>query len=106
MYRCPCFYNMMRCYGNRFYRGKVFTTDEAIWIGKSLNIKFDKFDIEQFRIGLNVELEHGTINPFTNITNDDAIITGKITLAHLNEFPDYYKRLTKMESDAEKYWGD
>nr|WP_097027138.1 DUF5661 family protein [Clostridium peptidivorans] len=79
---------------------------EAIWIAKYLNIKFDKFDVEQFRIGLNVELEHGTINPFTNTTNDDPIITGKIALAHLNEYPDYYKRLTKMEEEAEKYWGD
>lgn len=84
---------------------KSFTTEEALWIAKHLNIKFDKFDLEQFRIGLNVELEHGRINPFTNITNDDFILTGKITLAHLNEFPYYYKRLTKMEEEAEKYWG-
>ena len=75
-------------------------------IAKYLNIKFDKFDVEQFRIGLNVELEHGNINPVTNVTNDDPILTGKIALAHLNEFPDYYKRLTKMEEEAEKYWGD
>lgn len=81
-----------------------FTNEEALWIAKHLNIKFDKFDLEQFRIGLDVELEHGRINPFTNITNDDFILTGKITLAHLNEFPDYYKRLTKMEKEAEKYW--
>ena len=62
--------------------------------------------MEQFRIGLNVELEHGSINPITNVTNDDPILTGKIALAHLNEFPDYYTRLTKMEEEAEKYWGD
>lgn len=83
---------------------KSFSIEEALWIGNYLNIKFDKFDVEQFRIGLNVELEHGTVNPFTNITNDDPILTGKITLAHLNEFPDYYKRLTAMEDEAEKYW--
>lgn len=106
MYRCPCFYNMIRCNDQRIFPKKNFTIEEAIWIAKYLNIKFDKFDVEQFRIGLNVELEHGTINPFTNITNDDPIITGKITLAHLNEYPDYYKRLTKMEEEAEKYWGD
>ena len=99
MFRCPYSYNMRNPKQN-------FTTEEAIWIAKNLNIKFDKFDVEQFRIGLNVELEHGTINPFTNITNDDPIITGKITLAHLNEYQDYYKRLTKMEEEAEKYWGD
>lgn len=100
------FYNMMRYYDNRNDSKKSFTIEEATWIAKYLNIKFDKFDVEQFRIGLNVELEHGSINPFTNITNDDPIITGKITLAHLNEYPDYYIRLTKMEEEAEKYWGD
>jgi len=100
------FYNMMRYYDNGNGSKKNFTIEEATWIAKYLNIKFDKFDVEQFRIGLNVELEHGRINPFTNITNDDPIITGKIALAHLNEYPDYYKRLTKMEEEAEKYWGD
>lgn len=106
MYRCPYFNYMVRCNYNRISPKKNFTTEEAISIGKYLNIKFDKFDVEQYRIGLDVELEHGRINPFTNITNDDPIITGKITLAHLNEFPDYYKRLTKMEEEAEEYWGD
>lgn len=106
MYNCPYFYNMMRCNAKRVSTKKDFTTEEAILIAKYFNIRFDKYDVEQFRIGLNVELEHGTINPFTNITNDDPIITGKITLAHLNEYPDYYKRLTKMEEEAEKYWGD
>lgn len=124
MFRCPYFYtmtnvdiyeqmnneiiidNMMRYYEGRVSSRKDFTIEEAILIGKYLKIKFDKFDVEQFRIGLNVELEHGSINPVTNVTNDDAILTGKITLAHLNEYPDYYKRLTKMEEEAEKYWGD
>lgn len=90
---------------HRFSQKKNFTTEEALWIGKYIKIQFDKFDVEQFRIGLNVELEHGTINPITNITNDDPILTGKITLAHLNEFPDYYTRLVKMEKDADEYWG-
>jgi hypothetical protein len=106
MYRCPYFCNMTRCNDNRTSPKKYFTIEEALWIAKYLNIKFDKFDVEQFRTGLDVELEHGTINPFTNITNDDPILTGKITLAHLNEYPDYYKRLTKMEKEAEAYWGD
>jgi hypothetical protein len=104
MYRCPYFYYMMRYNNKRIFPQKSFTIEEALSIAKYLNIQFDKFDSEQFRIGLNVELEHGSINPFTNITNDDPIITGKITLAHLNEYPDYYKRLTKMEEEAEKYW--
>jgi hypothetical protein len=94
----------MRYNNKRIFPQKSFTIEEALSIAKYLNIQFDKFDSEQFRIGLNVELEHGSINPFTNITNDDPIITGKITLAHLNEYPDYYKRLTKMEEEAEKYW--
>ncbi|MDP4176967.1 MAG: DUF5661 family protein [Bacillota bacterium] len=86
------------------YRRKSFTTEEAIMIAKHLNIRFDRFNVEQFRCGLDVELEHGAINPLTNLTNDDPILTGKITLAHLNEFPDYYTRLTKMEKEAEEYW--
>jgi hypothetical protein len=53
---------------------------------------------------MNVELEHGIRDPFANVTNDDIILTGKIALAHLNEFPDYYTRLKKMEDEAEKFW--
>lgn len=124
MYMCPYFYNMiklnkyeqmnnemifdnmMRCYDKRVSPKINFTIEEAELIAKHLSIKFDKFDLEQFRIGLNVELEHGTINLLTNITNDDPILTGKVTLAHLNEFPDYYKRLSEMEEEAEKYWGE
>lgn len=82
----------------------TFTTEEAIEIAKQLNIDFSKFDIEQFRMGLDVELEHGRKCVETNVTNDDPILTGKITLAHLNEFPDYYTRLTKLEEEAEQYW--
>jgi hypothetical protein len=106
MYICPYFYNMMRRNDEMISKKNSFTTEEAIWIGRYLNIRFDKFDVEQFRTGLDVELEHGRINPNTNASNDDPIITGKIALAHLNEFPDYYTRLTKMEEEAEKYWGD
>ena len=98
--------NMMRCYDDRISSPrKKFTTEEAEVIAKYLGIRFDKFDVEEFTIGLNVELEHGSINPVTNVTNDDSILTGKIALAHLNEFSDYYKRLDIMEDEAEKYWG-
>jgi len=96
---------MMRCYYQRNSFKKDFTIEEAAWVAKYSNIKFDKFDVKQFRNGLNIELEHGSINPFTNVTNDDPILTGKIALAHLNEFPDYYKRLYKMEEEAETYLG-
>ena len=81
-----------------------FTKEETKEIGEKLGIKWDKFDIEQFRRGMDVELEHGTRDSNTNVTNDDALITGKIALAHLNEFPDYYDRLKKMEEEAEKFW--
>lgn len=83
---------------------KSFTTDEAKEIGEKLEIDWSKFDTEQFRMGMDVELEHGLVNPQTNVTNDDPLITGKIALAHLKEFPDYYTRLNKMEEEGEEYW--
>jgi len=78
-----------------------FTTEEAKRIGESLGIDWSKFDVEQYIMGLDIELEHGLVDPHTNVTNDDPIMTGKIALAHLNEFPDYYTRLEKMEKEAE-----
>ena len=81
---------------------KNFTAEEAKGIGEKLGLKWDKFDVDQFRRGMDVELEHGLCDPATNVTNDDPLITGKIALAHLNEFPDYYDRLEEMEEKAEK----
>lgn len=81
---------------------KHFTAEEAETIGEKLGIDWSEFDVEQFRMGLDVELEHGLVSPHTNITNDDPVLTGKIALAHLNEFPDYYTRLYKMEQEAEE----
>lgn len=83
---------------------KHFTSKEARKIGEKIGITWNKFDIEQFRMGLDVELEHGKINKKTNITNDNPISTGKIALAHLNEFSDYYTRLDKLEKQADAYW--
>ncbi|MBA7646757.1 hypothetical protein ES703_54523 [subsurface metagenome] len=83
---------------------KSFATEEAKKIGEALGIDWKNFDVEQFRMGLDVELEHGLRDPKTNVTNDDPIMTGKIALAHLNEFSDYYTRLKKMEEEAEEYW--
>ena len=80
---------------------KHFTTKEARRIGEALGIDWSKFDVEQYRMGLDVELEHGLVDLHTNVTNDDPMMTGKIALAHLNEFPDYYTRLEKMEREAE-----
>jgi hypothetical protein len=85
-------------------REKRFSLDIAKQIGDTLGIDWDKFDVEQFRMGLDVELEHGTIDPKTNVTNDDFLLTGKIASAHLNEFPDYYTRLAKMEKEADEFW--
>lgn len=83
---------------------KVFSAEQAKEIGDQLGIKWDKFDVEQFRMGMDVELEHGLVDSHTNVTNDDPLITGKIALAHLNEFPDYYTRLDKMEKEGDAYW--
>lgn len=80
---------------------KSFTAEEAKMIGEQLAIDWSKFDVEQFRMGMDVELEHGSVNAITNVTNDDPLSTGKIALAHLNEFPDYYTRLAKMEAEGE-----
>lgn len=84
-----------------------FTSEEALRIGKKLGIDWSKskFDVEQFRVGLNTELKHGRRDPSTDVTGDDPLLTGKIALAHLNEFPDYYTRLIKMEQEAKAYWG-
>ena len=78
--------------------------DQAKTIGDQLGIRWDKFDLAQFRAGLAVELEHGTVNQTTNVTNDDPLKTGKIALAHLTEFPDYYTRLAKLEEEAKRFW--
>lgn len=83
---------------------KSFSAEEAKKIGEELGINWNKFDVEQFRRGMDVELEHGTCDPATNVSNDDALVTGKIALAHLNEFSDYYDRLDRMEAEAEEYW--
>lgn len=83
---------------------RIFTVEQAREIGEQLGVVWDRFDVEQFRMGLDVELEHGLVDPNTNVTNDDPLKTGKIALAHLNEYPDYYTRLYKMEDEAEEYW--
>ena len=82
---------------------KHFTIEEAKRIGEALGVEWSKFDVEQFRMGLDVELEHGIRDLQTNVTHDNEMITGKIALAHLNEYPDYYTRLDKMEKEAKEF---
>ena len=84
-----------------------FSTDEARKIGDQIGIDWATapFDVEQFRRGMNVELEHGLGNILTNVTGDDPLITGKIALAHLHEFADYYTRLEQMEEQAKRDQG-
>jgi hypothetical protein len=81
-----------------------FTAEQARGVGAQIGIDWDSapFDVEQFRMGMDVELEHGRFDEATNVTDDDPVFTGKIALAHLNEFPDYYTRLQKMEQEAER----
>lgn len=80
---------------------KEFTTEEAQAIGQKIGIDFGVIDLEQFRMGLGVELEHGVGDPETNVTDSDVHVTGKIAWAHLKEIGDYYTRLNEMEAEAE-----
>lgn len=82
----------------------IFTLDQAKTIGEQLGISWDNFDVAQFHSGLGVELEHGVVAPKTDVTHDDPLLTGKIALAHLTEFPDYYTRLAKLEAEATHFW--
>lgn len=81
-----------------------FTLEEAKIIGEQLGVDWSRFDVEQFRAGMDVELEHGARGGATNVSDDDPLVTGKIALAHMNEFPDYYTRLDYMEKEAEQFW--
>ena len=86
---------------------RSFTAEEARRVGEEIGIDWATapFDVEQFRIGMDVELEHGLHDPATNVTDDEPSVTGRIALAHLNEFPDYYTRLERMEEEAKRDHG-
>ncbi len=81
-----------------------FTTEEARGIGDAIGIDWNSVNLEQFRMGLAVEMEHGADDPKMNVTHGNLETTGKIAWAHLHEYPDYYTRLEKMETEAEEYW--
>lgn len=70
----------------------MFNKNDAIYASNILGIKFDKFTLDEFLDGLNIEIEHGLVNPKTNVTDNDLIKTAKIALAHLDEFPNYYNK--------------
>ncbi len=80
--------------------------EEAQRVGDTIGVDWNRFELEQFRMGMDVEFEHGSHDPQTDVTDDDPIITGKIALAHMKEFPDYYERLDRMEREAERDWAD
>jgi hypothetical protein len=79
-------------------------SEEARRVGDEIGVDWSRFDLEQFRAGIDVEFEHGSHDPQTDVTGDDPILTGKIALAHMKEFPDYYERLQRMEAEAERDW--
>ncbi len=74
---------------------------EARRVGNLIGLDWATYDLEQFRLGMDVEFEHGAHDPQTDVTHDDPVLTGKIALAHMKEFPDYYERLERMEAEGE-----
>ena len=82
------------------------TSEEARRVGDAIGVDWERFDLEQFRAGMDVEFEHGARDPQTNVTDDDPIVTGKIAFAHMKEFPDYYDRLERMEEQAKREWAE
>ena len=87
---------------------QAFTVEQAVAVGESVGIDWStaKFSAEEFRSGMDVELEHGSVDSATDVTGSAPDVTAKIALAHLNEFPDYYTRLAAMEAEAEAYWAE
>jgi hypothetical protein len=83
---------------------KKLTSTDAKEIGDAIGINWDEVSLDEFTKGINVEFEHGSKYPKTNITKNDKEMTGKIAWAHLKEFPDYFTRLAKMEKEATEFW--
>ena len=83
---------------------RTTTIEEARRVGDAIGVDWTRFDLEQFRAGMDVEFEHGSHDPQTDVTHDDPITTGKIAFAHMKEFPDYYERLERMEAEAKREW--
>ena len=80
------------------------TLEEARRVGDLIGVDWQTYALDQFRVGMDVEFEHGARDSQTDVTNDDPVLTGKIALAHMKEFPDYYERLERMEEEAKRDW--
>ena len=80
----------------------MFKIKDILDVAKELNIDFTKFSLNDFITGINIELEHGLIDLETNVTNNNLLLTAKIALAHLNEFPDYYNKEYGLPAFEEK----
>lgn len=91
-------------YTHRSTPRKGISSRKARKIGEELGVDWTHIDLEELRRGMEVELEHGRRDPATDVTGDDLLLTGKIALAHLKEFPDYYVRLARMEEEAKAFW--
>lgn len=77
------------------------TKDEAKKVLAAVNTEKMSIDVEEFRIGLDVELEHGTRFKDANVTNNHPLVTGMIVLAHMKESLDYYKLLDVAEFEGD-----
>lgn len=91
-------------YTHRNAPRKAISPRKARKTGEELGVDWTRIELEELRRGMEVELEHGRRDPATDVTGDDLLLTGKIALAHLNEFPDYYIRLARMEEEAKDFW--
>lgn len=83
-----------------WYNTRGFSVQDAEQAAGHAGVDWSKvpYTAEDLAKGMDVELEHGTVSPPTNVTNNDAVMTAKIALAHLNEDADYYDDLAKMEA--------
>jgi len=89
--------------------GPVITDAIVDKVAKEISLDFDKVDRNEFKMGMDVELEHNRDNqgfPRTNICKDDMTMVARIAIAHLAELPDYYTRLAKMEEEGKKALGE
>ena len=84
------------------YKPKPVMVEQARKIGEAIGVDFDKYDLEQFRMGLEVEQEHNPHDASTGVTEGSWLVVGKIAWAHIKEIEDYYTRLKQMEVAAKK----